>query len=573
MKIEANDKEIRDIFSLGYFKIPRFQRPYSWEEDQVRSFWNDIIQEDNDQYFIGSMVVYQDKKPYFGIVDGQQRLTTITLIFSAIRNLFLVLEEENLAKGIHLFIEKPNIDNEEEFILNSETSFPYLHDYIQSYKGSNIECNVGAEEKNLKEAFEFITEKLKELLPQSIKESVVSNSILFDIDKNSAVEKLKDLRNRILSLKLVFIQLDNEDDAYLIFETLNARGRDLTTADLVKNHLLKKLKSNSASLDSAKQIWNEVILRKFDDADKRDSLNPFLYHFWLSSKSYTTEKKLFPALKEVTRTKEDAQTILYELQAATDLYLSIISPSNHLWRPEEAQVRKSLEALKLFNVKQQLPMILSLIKSHKEGRMRLKRLSKLLSKIEFFHFVFNAVTSQRSSGAISTHYSKHAILLNNAQDNTEVQTTIDSLLSGLERKLPSYSEFESSFIELNYTSRKSKSKSVIQYSLQKLLGDYSNGLAVDYGGMSIEHLVPEVQINENIDEEYIGNIGNLILIDKKTNNEELSDNYFEVKKKILIEKRYPLDSILIESKVWNSETINKRAKLLAKKLFENNKFK
>jgi uncharacterized protein with ParB-like and HNH nuclease domain len=135
VKIEANDKEVQDIFSLGYFNIPRFQRPYSWNSDEVESFWDDIILEKADNYFIGSMVVYQTKKPYFGIVDGQQRLTTITLILSAIRNSFLSLGEENLAKGVHKYIEKPNIENEDEFVLTAETSFPYLQSHIQSYDG------------------------------------------------------------------------------------------------------------------------------------------------------------------------------------------------------------------------------------------------------------------------------------------------------------------------------------------------------------------------------------------------------------------------------------------------------
>ncbi|HEO0719668.1 TPA: DUF262 domain-containing protein, partial [Yersinia enterocolitica] len=76
MKIEANDKDVQDIFSLGYFQIPRFQRPYSWEREEVENFWDDVIKNNPENYFIGSMVVYQSRKPYFGIVDGQQRLTT-----------------------------------------------------------------------------------------------------------------------------------------------------------------------------------------------------------------------------------------------------------------------------------------------------------------------------------------------------------------------------------------------------------------------------------------------------------------------------------------------------------------
>ena len=74
MKIEANDKEVQDIFSLGYFRIPRFQRPYSWTEEEVKDFWVDVVFGEYEHYFIGSMVVYQTEKPYYGIVDGQQRL-------------------------------------------------------------------------------------------------------------------------------------------------------------------------------------------------------------------------------------------------------------------------------------------------------------------------------------------------------------------------------------------------------------------------------------------------------------------------------------------------------------------
>ena len=166
MKIEANDKEVQDIFSSGYFQIPRFQRPYSWGKDEVENFWLDIIGDKTDSYFIGSMVVYQTRKPYFGIVDGQQRLTTITIALSVIRDAFLRLGEENLAKGIHRFIETPNNDYVNEFVLNAETSFPYLQNHIQAFNDNNssikINCEVGAEESNLKAAYELLSDKLEQ---------------------------------------------------------------------------------------------------------------------------------------------------------------------------------------------------------------------------------------------------------------------------------------------------------------------------------------------------------------------------------------------------------------------------
>ena len=566
MKIEANDKEVRDIFSLGYFRIPRFQRPYSWGYDEVNSFWNDVIKKSNVQYFIGSMVVYQEKKPYFGIVDGQQRLTTITLIFAAIRNAFIKLGEPNLAKGIHYYIERPNIDNDDEFILNSETSFPYLQNHIQSYNGLQVQCNVGSEEQNLKNAFEFITEQLSNELPQPVNEKPFQLS-LFEDQKRPILKKLKEIRDRVLSLKLVFIQLDNEEDAYLIFETLNARGCDLTTSDLVKNHLLKKLKSNNARHDSAKLIWNGI-LKRFDDAGFQNGMDSYLYHFWLSSKQHTTDKKLFSELKNQTDDNNSAKTLLEELQINADYYLSMISPTTYRWNPEEYKLKQNLEALVYFNVKQQSPMVLSLIRAYRVKKISLKMLSIMLSKIEFFHFAFNSVTSQRSSGGIQTHYSKHAILLTEAMSHPEIQEVLNSLSEGLKTRLPTYNEFEANFVELSYTSRKTKSKSVIRYSLRKLLGENPSGLAVHYDSMSIEHLLPEDKIGSTHKDEEVGNIGNLILIDKKTNSEDLNNLDFKEKKKILLEKKYPLDDIILNSEEWNIEKIRFRAKYLAKRLYD-----
>jgi len=312
MKIDASDKEIQDIFSLGYFKIPRFQRPYSWGRDEVDNFWNDVISERSEDYFIGSMVVYQLQKPYFGIVDGQQRLTTITLILAAVRNAFLRENEENLARGIHKYIEQNNINNEREFILNTETSFPYLQDHIQSFRGLEVDCEVGNEEKNLSTAFDLINSKISQLIQRNTNNDTQAELPLFD-QINPAVI-LKSIRDKILSLKLVFIQLDNEDDAYLIFETLNARGRDLNTSDLVKNLLLKQIKANNAKLDSAKESWNYLI-KKFDDVNEADITDSFLLHYWISEYEYTTDKKLFSKISAYVSNDEGRAVIPQELGA------------------------------------------------------------------------------------------------------------------------------------------------------------------------------------------------------------------------------------------------------------------
>lgn len=567
MKIEANDKEIQDIFSLGYFNIPRFQRPYSWNTEEVESFWDDIILEKTENYFIGSMVVYQTKKPYFGIVDGQQRLTTITLILSAIRNAFLKVGEENLAKGVHKYVEKANIDNEEEFVLKAETSFPYLQSHIQSFDGYNISCEVGSEEKKLEVAFELINRKLNSAIPELNDGGAVQPSLFTNHD-TSAVQKLKSFRDKVLSLKLVFIQLDNEDDAYLIFETLNARGRDLTTSDLVKNLILKSIKSTSVSLDKSKESWNSLI-KVFDNYGEPSVIDNFLVHYWCSEKNYCTDKRLFSEIKShVSECPDKAKNFLTELTLTAPYYFALLKPEEVSWPKEQLQVKSSLKALNLFKVKQQTAMTFALLRAFKSGYISLRNLKSTLSKIEAFHYCFNAITSQRSSGSIASNYSKLAIRLTLCRSNDDSQSVLKELTQFLRSKLPEKEEFIVKFSELEYSSSKTKNKAIVKYTLSKLLPQNSNGLTIDLENLTIEHLLSQCTLSSD-SEAYVASIGNLILLDQKTNSEVVTNKTPTEKFKILSEKSYPLSDALINSSSWGNNEIANRTRKMAELIYDN----
>ena len=567
MKIEANDKEVQDIFSLGYFNIPRFQRPYSWGIDEVESFWDDAIKENPENYFIGSMVVYQTKKPYFGIVDGQQRLSTITLILSGVRNAFLLLGEEDLAKGVHKYIEKANIDNENEFVLKTETSFPYLQDHIQAFNGFNIECDVGVEEQKLKNAFDFITNKLRIAISE-LRDVEDVQSTLFSNPDLSAVQQLKEIRDKVLALKLVFIQLDNEDDAYLIFETLNARGRDLTTADLVKNLLLKKIKNKSVALDQAKEAWNSLV-KKFDEINDSNILDVFLLHYWNSEHSYTTDKKLFSEIKAfISDDALKAKELIKKLASSADTYCRIYKPDLYSWTKDEINIRNTLVAFKSFKVKQQSSMVLALVRAYYEKTITLKNLNKALQKIELFHYCFNAITSQRSSGTIASNYSKLAINLTKAKSNDEAQLVFNDLDNFLQTKLPEKKEFVVKFSELFYLSKKSKYKNIIKYTLISLSPKSKNGMPLDLDNSTIEHILPESSITVDTDEEIVGGVGNLLLVDKKTNSEDLKNLSPDEKFKLLKEINYPLEEFLVNDNNWDVEAIKNRTELISSHIYD-----
>lgn len=571
MKIEANDKEIQDIFSLGYFNIPRFQRPYSWNSEEVESFWDDIILEKTENYFIGSMVVYQTKKPYFGIVDGQQRLTTITLILSAIRNAFLRIGEENLAKGVHKYVEKANIDNEDEFVLKAETSFPYLQSHIQSYDGYNINCEVGSEEKKLEIAYDIINSKIFQAIPALAEELSTQATLFTNHDKN-IVQKLKEFRDKLLSLKLVFIQLDNEDDAYLIFETLNARGRDLTTSDLVKNLVLKSIKNISISIDQSKESWNTLI-KTFDNFNDSNTVDNFLVHYWCSKYDYCTDKKLFSEIKKQIGDSSDlARKLLSDLSSTAPFYATLLQPESAEWSKEELDVKTSLKALNIFKVKQQTAMTLALIRSYKKGVLSLRNLKKTLSKIENFHYCFNAVTSQRSSGTIASNYSKLAINLTEATSNDEIQIVLNDLTKFLTSKLPEKEEFVVKFSELEYTSRKTKHKAIVKYTLSRLIPSDNGCLSIDFDRLTIEHVLSEASLKDD-NTAAVSSIGNLVLLDEKTNSEDLADKDPIDKFIILESKKYPMHKAFLDSNQWESEQINNRTKLMAEYIYSELKSK
>ena len=390
----------------------------------------------------------------------------------------------------------------------------------------------------------------------------------FNDTKNSPIQKLKDIRDKILSLKLVFIQLDNEDDAYLIFETLNARGRDLKTSDLVKNLFLKKLRTNNSRFDAAKISWNSLV-SKFDNDTGEQTLDNYLLHYWLSEHKYITDKKLFPEIKaNLGDDNQKAEELLSTIIKTADYYKLMTYPESLEWSKQELKIKTIFENLNSFKVKQQSSMTLALTRAWKENKISLKMLKSSLEKIEYFHFVFNAITSQRSSGVIATTYSEHAINLTKAASHDQIQSILNSLFKSLESKLPSLDEFYVNFAELNYLSNKTRSKGVIKYILSKQLGDAISCLNINHHLLTIEHYIPESAMKSGVSGDIIGTVGNLLLIDEATNNNRLRNSPIEVKYNILKESGYPLEQTYIASPSWGEREIKQRTEMIAKQLYE-----
>lgn len=382
MKIKPIAHDIRTLLESNFYRIPRFQRPYSWEKENVEDFWRDTITSESPEYFIGSMVVYRrnESDDTFSVVDGQQRLTTITLLLAAIRNELQAQGFEPLARGTQKLIEKTDLNNESRYVVHSETPYPYLQEHIQKFGPPDLESKNGDEEDNLKTSFQVLTDRLKDLT-KSVKATASKTH------KEAVRDRVLEVRDRVLKLRLILIELDNEDDAYLIFETLNTRGKDLRVSDLIKNHLARLLRPRSANVDAAKDKWSSI-LEQFNASKEDIDINRFLHHSWLSRKDYIPENALFKEVKESVKTAAQAQEYLAALVREAKIYRDILEPDWRRWKKEERAIMEPLMALKLFRVQQSVPLVLSILRDHRNEALSTKQARTLMEALESFHFIF-----------------------------------------------------------------------------------------------------------------------------------------------------------------------------------------
>jgi Protein of unknown function DUF262/Protein of unknown function (DUF1524) len=534
MKIESLDQEIRTLLSSGYYRIPRFQRPYSWTRENIQEFWDDVVRDNPEDYFIGSMVVFKESNQRFGVVDGQQRLTTIMILLAVIRDALAEHGFQDLAEGIQGLIERRNIDNKPEYVLSTETSYPFFQDRILKFGAPEVPIEPMREEESLQMAFDQLTSLVSTVI-DSLKPDI---SVTKKTVSQNIKQKLIQIRDALLNLKVIFVKLDDEDDAYIIFETLNTRGKDLSLTDLVKNHVTKHLKAKTASVDQTKVKW-EKILETIEGSSVELSTDTFIHHFWLSKFDYLPQKKLFKVLKRRV-TKSEAKKFLDQLVSDSVIYRSIHEIAFGKWSKQEKQVCNSLKALQLFRVQQQTPCVLSLVRAYRGKKFKKKHLEDAVVAIEKFHFLFTAVTSQRSSGGISAMYASLARRLYESSDVNEALRIIKELKKKLRDRIPSLEEVKALFPEIIFTDNITKERSLVRYILARFDGQLSSAVPVDYEAMTIEHLASQSLIGTSgFTEDIVGQLGNLILVSEDL-NKKLKNKTFTEKKQILQAGRFPL---------------------------------
>ncbi|NEO14987.1 MULTISPECIES: DUF262 domain-containing HNH endonuclease family protein [unclassified Moorena] len=561
MELHAYTKTINDIFAANKkYIVPRFQREYSWSTEEVNELWEDIIFnieiKDNNEFhheehFIGALVlVGEDKSQELKIVDGQQRLTTLTIFLSALCERFMTIENKTLAEAIYNnFIAGKDSDGEDYFKLKNESPKPFFQTRIQDIEKNKNKPNT-EEEKTLLKSYNQLYDNLdREKLSEVFKD--------FQIDQNSNYERLlKEIRDQVLSyLKVIYITVKEEDQAYTIFETLNARGINLSFVDLIKNKLFKELKKQHPD-DTAKTKWKKL-RSLMSSREGLGSLETFVRHWWISRYSYVSAKHLYKAFRKKWNTNEiNASQFIDDLISDAEKYIKIASPNLDDWKHQhDKDIYRSLNALKIFNVSQNRPFILSLFRAKEAKIIKFSELKNILKFIETFHFTFTAVCSMRPSG-IEASYSKAARDIFQAKSQKNLTDIIMNFKNQLKKRIPNKNIFQEKFEKLKYPNN----QKLINYIFVLIEVSKSETKEFQPEDLTLEHILPQSSGKDDC----LGKIGNLLPLGKNL-NQKAGNKSFQEKIKIYQESEFYLTREFVANnyQTWGEEQINERTNELA----------
>lgn len=550
--IESQTRTIQTCFQQCLYEVPNFQRPYSWVSDQLEDFWNDVVLAQGD-FFFGSTVTWVSAKrelfnDTYSIIDGQQRLTTSTIILSVIRDAFLkVAQQADEGSGDGLAARSQAAATQRYLIIADDDgkeypvlarSEPMFYDHIQNPDAipSGVKWNGSAE--RIGAARKFFEERVIAALGR--------------MTLDAQVERLKSIRANVLKARVIQVELASEEDGFLIFETLNTRGADLRISDLIKNLLIRGGATDGPNRQTLANRWESVIDVVQDGRGNPDVADRFIWLSWNSRRSAVKEPELFKEISNMVGA-DPARLLSYLEELEVD-------SKNYQWLDDEdIQVLTeasgdrnafavpafvdSVSALAIFKVTVANSTILAIARKYQTTTLvKRSQLIEVGRLVENFHFQFTALTNSGSTGGTRARYNRFAQRLEEANTVSEVADAILDLKTKLNASLPSRDLTEKAFSELFYAPRlrlnqtqKLRARRIfITYILMAFAK--SHGLIPAGQNLrlwTIEHIKPQAAGSDSYKDQ-VYSIGNLTLLtgplNSKLGNAPLSEKWDELQR-------------------------------------------
>ena len=542
-KIDGKAYTIGDILKKEIqYRVPTYQRDFAWTNDELETLWDDIISGINNgkrEYFIGAIVTSRtDESKKWDIVDGQQRLAALSMIFSAIGKAWSIRGDttrEGLAKKwIIGDVDIRTLEPTPKLTLNANNDWFYQSCVIKGENGQKHENKVLTDSNKLiLSGYTRIKELLEAWLaqePSSMKENLINLS-----------EFISD------SIYAILIETGDESDAYITFETLNGRGVDLATADLVKNLLFSKAGGN---LEKFKIDWAEIthIIGSSD-------LTQFIRYFWNAYYNVVQEKELYKDIRNTVKEPSHAKLLIERLRRVATYYEALANANHPYWTDFPVGYKVHLEALMLFKVTQYKIIALAAM-----DVMKPADLTKLLKILSIISFRFTVI-SGLNTGNTDRVYPAAALAITN---NPGIRPK--AIFELLKSVYVDDARFEADFKQKFFIR-----EPVARYVLREInnQNDFNGAFASDR--VTVEHILPKNPngdwrkfLGANKAEDLVYLIGNLTLLES-AKNREIGNSSFEVKR----DKAYNLSKLSLNQEFkgqlfWSSKEIEERSARFAK---------
>lgn len=525
------------------FIIPKFQRDYSWDSEQWDDLWADIetmLNEGTDHY-MGYLVLQTSNTKSTIIIDGQQRFTTITLIIlSAIKSIQKLankgLEVDDNKKRIETLmstyvgnIDPISLEYDNILILNRNNN-AYYKDYIVKLGDLKLR-NTSYTEKLMKKCFEWFEQKINGKY-------------------STGREYAQFIETIVENLYFTIIKVNDEMNAFRVFETLNARGVQLSSADLLKNYLFSLVDNTSEHperVNILEEKWTKLTTNV-----RAEKLPDFIRYYWNSKNKTVRSNDLFKVLRNNIKEDRSVFELINDMLAYSDIYMALKNESDDLWN-ERDKVQECVSLLNIFNLKQPISMLMAAYKY-----LSNEDFERVLCDAIVVSFRYNVICGKNPND-IEKVFNDIAIKISN-------NNTYDKNL--LSKIYVNDSEFTASFINKVFPENARNNK-IIKYILGKYerfkggLRDVSIVSALD----TIEHIYPqhpnEEWNDDNLDS-LIYRLGNMCLLEKKLNNNIGNKRYAE-KVEVLNQSTFiTTNSISSEYPEWVQQSIVDRQKQMAK---------
>lgn len=508
------------------YVIPRYQREYSWGIDNLATFWSDI--HDEDDFFFGSVVLKRPerRRARIEIIDGQQRMLTMTILYAAIRDVLNELGELTDAASIHsqFIITRRGRRDNDHIIQPTQGLRNYFERSVQSLE-ADFRRPSTKEEKRVKKNYEWFKTRIYDKLQSSSAED--------------SLTIIDDLIDTIGRMQLIQITVTESYDAYRIFETVNATGVDLSVADLIKNMVFKHIREDDDTGEDPAQIkWIEM---KNNLAEINLDVARFVRYHWISSRETVTMGKLYKSVKSAT-TNRAWQTLMDDLVHDSTLinHLMLGEIPNENMQRNISRINRKLKLIHGLGFSQCYVLLLSIYRNMERLNYSWDEFEDLVSELENFNFIYHTICT-RPANRVENFYSQKAILINQAQNDeiglARFSSNIESIYTEFVDLKPSRSDFIQDFTSSTQYSNSSKKKSLLRYILGRFeefnYPEQVNERPID-DSISIEHILPQSPdqhwgLSSEDVKPYVHRIGNLVLVGQGFNS---SARNFGIQRKI-----------------------------------------